>query len=44
MGYLKEKSSYRPKRHETVLAWVFTVASGAALAWVLLRDTGFLGP
>jgi hypothetical protein len=36
MGLLKEKSPYRPTRRETVLAWIVTAASGAAVAWFVL--------
>jgi hypothetical protein len=36
MGLLKEKSSYRPKPHETVVAWIVTVAAGAIVAWKVL--------
>jgi hypothetical protein len=43
MGFLKEKSSYRPTRLEAVLAWIFTVAAGIALAWFVLRDLGVVG-
>jgi hypothetical protein len=38
MSFLKPKSSYRPTRVESVLAWVFTGASFLVLLWVVLRD------
>ena len=38
MSFLKPKSSYRPTRVETVLAWVFTGASFLAVVWAVLRD------
>ena len=37
MSFLKPKSGYRPTRLETVLAWVFTTASGLAVLWLVLR-------
>lgn len=37
MGFLKEKSSYRPTRFETAAAWVVTGAAGGLVAWFLLR-------
>ena len=36
MGFLKEKSSYRPTRPEVVLSWVFTLAAAAVVAWKVL--------
>ena len=36
MGFLKEKTGYRPTRTETALAWVFTGAAGLVVAaWIL---------
>lgn len=37
MGFLKEKSAYRPTRFEIVAAWVVTVASGLVVAAFLVR-------
>jgi hypothetical protein len=37
MGLLKEKSSYRPTRRETALAWIVTAASAAAVGWFVLQ-------
>ena len=37
MGLLKEKTTYRPTRLETALAWIVTVAAGVAVAWLVLR-------
>lgn len=42
MGFLKEKSSYRATRAETVLAWVVTAVSATAVGWFVLRR--LLGP
>jgi hypothetical protein len=33
MGLLKEKSKYVPTRAEKILAWIVTLAAGAALLW-----------
>lgn len=38
MGFLKEKSSYRATRTETVLAWIVTAAAGLAVGWFVLRQ------
>ena len=38
MGLLKEKSSYRPTRPETVVAWILTLGAGIAVAWFVLRQ------
>ena len=38
MGLLKEKSSYRPTRAETVLAWIVTAGSAVAVGWFVLRQ------
>ncbi len=37
MGFLKEKTSYRPTRSEIALAWVFTLAAAAVVAWKVFR-------
>lgn len=35
MGFLKERTSYRPTPAELALAWIFTAAAGlAAAAWL----------
>jgi hypothetical protein len=39
LGFLKEKSSYRPTPLEKTAAWVFTLGSIAVLAWVILRGS-----
>ncbi len=36
MGLLKEKTSYRPTRVESLLAWVMTGAAGLVVAWKVL--------
>jgi hypothetical protein len=38
VGFLKEKSSYRPTRLESVVAWVVTGAAGAVVALFLARS------
>lgn len=35
---MKQKSSYRPTRTESVLAWVFTLGAGVAFVALLLRS------
>ena len=37
MGFLKEKSAYRPTKVETVLAWIVTAAAGLVVAAFLAR-------
>ncbi len=36
MGLLKQKTTYRPSRLESTLAWVFTAAAGLVVAWKVL--------
>lgn len=38
MGLLKEKSAYRPRRHEGVLAWIVTGTAGVVLALWLWKS------
>ena len=38
MGFLKEKSSYRPTRFETVVAWIVTGGAGLVVALFLARS------
>jgi hypothetical protein len=38
VGFLKEKSPYRPTRLETVVAWVVTAAAGLVVALFLARS------
>jgi hypothetical protein len=37
VGFLKEKSAYRPTRVETILAWIVTIAAGVVVAAFLAR-------
>jgi hypothetical protein len=36
MGFLKEKSKYRPTRVEKIFAWVVTAGAAIALLWHIL--------
>jgi len=38
MGLLKEKSAYRPRRHEVALAWLVTAAAGLFVAFWLWKS------
>lgn len=38
MGFLKEKSSYRPTRFERAAAWIVTLAAAAIVVVFLLRS------
>ena len=38
MGFLKEKSAYRPTPLERALAWALTLAAAAVVGFFLVRD------